>query len=81
MCLLPPEVDIPEGPLKMTLQWGFSSKLADWDNPIKPFQDILQNFYQFNDRDVWDAHVSKRLVKKGEEYIEFLIETYDGKTT
>lgn len=78
--LLPAEVDIPEGPLKITLQWGFSNKLSDWDNPIKPFQDILQTFYGFNDRDIWDAHVSKRMVKKGEEYIEFLIETYDGDT-
>jgi len=78
--LLPSDIDIPEGPLQITLQWGFSNKLSDWDNPIKPFQDILQTFYQFNDRDIWDAHVSKRIVKKGEEYIDFLIEEYHGET-
>lgn len=78
--LLPPEIDIPEGPICITIQWGFSNKLSDWDNPIKPFQDILQTFYQFNDRDIWDAHVSKRLVRKGQEYIEFKIEAYNGET-
>ncbi len=74
MCLLPSEIDIPEGKLKVSYTWGFSSKLADLDNPIKPFQDILQNFYQFNDRDIWELTVKKELVKKGEEFIEFLIE-------
>lgn len=78
--LLPSDIDIPEGPLSIDIQWGFSNKLSDWDNPIKPFQDILQTFYQFNDRDIWDAHVSKRLVKKGKEYIEFKIEEYNGET-
>lgn len=79
--LLPSDIDVPEGPLQIYLQWGFSSKLADYDNPIKPFQDILQQFYQFDDKNIWDAHISKRLVKKGEEYIDFLIEEYKGDTT
>ena len=72
--LLPPDIDIPEGKLRASYTWGFSSTLADLDNPIKPFQDILQTFNQFNDRDIWELIVKKVEVKKGEEFIEFLIE-------
>lgn len=65
--------DIPEGPLSVYYEFGFSNKLADWDNPIKPFQDILQDKYGFNDSRIMEAHVKKVIVKKGEEYIKFEI--------
>jgi len=42
LLLLPNNIEVPPGELKLTLRWGFSGKLSDWDNPIKPFQDILQ---------------------------------------
>jgi len=77
--LLPENLEIPSGPLQITLIWGVSSSLSDWDNPIKPFQDILQMYYQFNDRDIYRATVIKQLVKKGEEFIEFIIEEYNEK--
>ena len=32
---------VPDGDLMLKLTFGFSSKGSDWDNPIKPFQDIL----------------------------------------
>jgi len=68
MALLPP-YEIPDGPLSITLEWGFSSAASDWDNPIKPFQDILQKRYGFNDSRVMEAYVKKVKVKKGDEYI------------
>ena len=47
---------------------------ADWDNPIKPFVDILQKKYGFNDRDILEATVKKVKTAKGKEYIEFSLE-------
>jgi len=74
LLLLPNNYKVPLGDLKITLKWGFSSKLSDWDNPIKPFQDILQKKYDFNDSRIFKATVEKEIVKKGDEYIEFNIE-------
>ena len=49
-----------------------SSKLADVDNPTKPILDILQKRYKrFNDRQIYDLNLKKRLVEKGKEYIDF----------
>ena len=77
LLLLPKDYNIPLGELKITLKFGFSSKLSDWVNPIKPFQDILQKKYGFNDSRIFKATVEKEIVKKGDEYIYFKIESYD----
>lgn len=69
--LMLPKIEVPEGKLKLTLRFGFSSVASDWDNPIKPFQDILQKKYGFNDKNIHHAVVSKELVPKGQEFIEF----------
>ena len=74
LLLLPNKLEVPLGSLKITMKWGFSSKLADYDNPIKPFQDILQKKYGFDDKVIFEANITKEIVKKGEEYIEFTIE-------
>lgn len=73
MDLLPNNVRIPKGDKMIYIRWGFSSALADWDNPIKPFQDILQQKYNFNDREIHFAIVEKVRVPKGEEYALFKI--------
>lgn len=53
--------------------FNFSNKLSDWDNPIKPLQDILQKKYEFNDRDVDIAMVYKNIVpKKDEGFIVYI---------
>lgn len=75
MHLLPKKITLPQKPYRIYLEFGISSKLSDWDNPIKPFQDILQKKYGFNDRDVFEGIVKKVIVKKGEEYVRFKIET------
>ena len=66
-----PNAEIPDTGEKMMiyLRWGFSSTMSDWDNPIKPFQDILQKKYGFDDRHIHIAVVEKTKVRKGEEYI------------
>lgn len=74
LIILPKRIDIPDGKLRLELEFGVSSKLSDWDNPIKPFQDILQKKYGFNDNRVYEANVKKVDVKKGEEFISFNFE-------
>ena len=58
------------------IEFGFSTTLADIDNPLKPFLDILQKKYNINDRDVYSLTVSKKVVPKGSEYIKFKISQY-----
>jgi len=70
---------IPPSPLKLVITFGFSNAQSDWDNPIKPFQDILQKKYGFNDCDIYEATVKKVIVKKGFEFIDF--EIYSIKET
>jgi Holliday junction resolvase RusA-like endonuclease len=70
--ILPP-FKVPEGKLKVSLVFGLSSKLADVDNPVKAFVDILQKHYSFNDRDIYEMRLKKVDVKKGDEFIQFNI--------
>lgn len=70
-------MDVPEGKLLLTVTFGLSSKNADWDNPIKPFQDIVAAKYGFNDRHIYKGIVEKVDVPKGSEFIEFDIQPLD----
>lgn len=73
-----PQLTIPpDAKLALTFWFGFSSKAADYDNPIKPMQDILQKAYEFDDKMIFEGRQFKRLVPKGEEYIKFLLEIID----
>ena len=76
MIYMLPKVVIPQGKLKITLVWGISSRLADIDNPIKPFLDCLQKKYGFDDKRIYELNVKKKDVKKGEESNDFLIGKY-----
>jgi len=62
---------IPDGKLKLTIVFGFSNKASDVDNCLKPFIDILQKKYNFNDKYIYKIDVEKKDVKKGMEYISF----------
>lgn len=73
--LLPSRIEIPKGKLHLILKFGFSSKNADIDNPVKLFQDILQKKYSFNDKMIYKLSVEKIDVEKGNEFIEFKIES------
>ena len=65
-----PQKELPEPPYMITFEFGFSSKLSDWDNPVKPLQDILQKKYNFDDKNIYKAIVEKKLVEKGKEYFK-----------
>lgn len=74
MALLPDvEPLIDAKPLEIFIEVGFSNKQSDIDNIVKPFVDILQKKYKFNDRFIYKMTVEKHIVEKGNEYIEFYI--------
>lgn len=74
LALLPSEsVNWDKVPIELSLTVGFSNMASDVDNVVKPFVDILQKKYNFNDKYILRLIVEKKLVKKGFEYIEFYI--------
>lgn len=75
--LMLPKMKLPEPPYEVYYEFGFSSKASDWDNPIKPIQDLLSTKYKFNDKLIFCANVKKIIVPKGKEYIKFKIEHYE----
>jgi Holliday junction resolvase RusA-like endonuclease len=75
--LLPP-LKMPDPPYKIYFEFGFSSIASDWDNPVKPLQDILQKKYDFDDKLITHAVVKKFSVSKGKEYFLFEIHHDDG---
>lgn len=74
MLMLLPNLTLEyKGDLKISVIFGFSTRTADIDNPLKPILDILQKKYNFNDRAVYDLNVKKEIVKKGNEFIQIQI--------
>lgn len=57
-------------------EFGFSSEGSDYDNAVKPLQDILQKRYGFNDNDIIEAYIKKTKVKKGEEYFKVRLSSF-----
>ncbi len=70
MLLLLPKFRLPPKPYAITLTFYVSNSASDVDNPVKPCLDILQKKYAFNDKDVFELHVRKSIVKRGREAIE-----------
>jgi Holliday junction resolvase RusA-like endonuclease len=68
---------LPEPPYQLNLRFGFSSNGSDVDNCVKSIQDVLQKKYQFNDNQIWRIIAEKTIVPKGEEFIEYKIESYE----
>lgn len=75
--LLPNKIIVPDGLLRVYYEFGLSSNGGDWDNPVKPLQDILQEKYKFNDSRIMEATVKKVIVPKGKEYIQFRFEEFN----
>ena len=75
MLMLRP-MQIPAAPAKLAISItvGYSNAQADVDNVAKPFIDILQKKYGFNDSRIYRLTLVKEVVKKGEEFIEFEID-------
>jgi Holliday junction resolvase RusA-like endonuclease len=67
------DYDFGNHPLELFIRVGFSSSAADLDNVLKPFLDILQKKFKFNDKYIFRIVAEKELVLKGTEYIEYCI--------
>jgi Holliday junction resolvase RusA-like endonuclease len=72
-----PNKNIPAGKLAFKMQVGVSNPNCDVDNFLKPFIDVLQKKYIFNDNRICKIDISKDKVKKGEEYIKFELKSID----
>lgn len=70
-------ITIPKGKLEINYTVGYSNKQSDIDNFLKSFTDILQKKYNFNDNLIYKLSVVKEIVKKGDEFIEFEIKSYE----
>jgi Holliday junction resolvase RusA-like endonuclease len=70
-----PNLSIPNGPLSVSLTFGFSNRASDLDNPVKPMLDILQKRYHFDDSRIYLLSVNKKIVPKGQESVTFEINT------
>ena len=68
-----PKIEIPDGNLALKIRVGYSNKNNDIDNFLKPFIDVLQKKYGFNDSHIYELEAEKVIVKKGDEFIEFEI--------
>ena len=77
LLMLPKSFKLPEPPYEVHYEFGFSSKASDWDNPVKPIQDLLSTKYKFNDKLIFCAMVKKVIVPKGSEYFKFKITHYE----
>jgi len=73
MLLLIPKQKIPEGDLEITLEFGFSNKASDIDNPVKLTLDCLQKKLKFDDKSIYLLHLQKTIVPKGSEFIKYTI--------
>lgn len=76
LLFLLPKFILPATPLKIYYEFGFSNRASDIDNPVKCLNDILQKKYYFDDKEVFEMHVKKVIVKKGKEYFAFKIESF-----
>lgn len=66
------ELSIPDGDLELHFQFGFSSRNADVDNPVKIAQDTLCRHFGFaNDNRIRAISVRSVKVAKGAEFIAF----------
>ena len=75
LLLLKP-MQTPIDKIYLKVKIGLSSKNADIDNILKPFIDILQIKYNFNDKNIFKITIEKEIVKKKAEYIDFELIEY-----
>lgn len=72
-----PTKRISKPPYRIEIVFGFSNKMSDIDNPLKPFLDILQKKYGINDREIYELQVKKAITKKQNEYIKYRITEFN----
>jgi Holliday junction resolvase RusA-like endonuclease len=73
VCFILPNIELPPGPYCLVITFGFSNVQSDIDNGLKPFIDCLQKKYKFNDKLIYKLIVTKEIVSKGNEFVDFEI--------
>lgn len=73
LLLLKNQKELSSEQLQLNVEFGFSSKGSDIDNPIKPLLDLITKKYGINDNRFYKLYVKKKIVKKGKEFIKFEI--------
>lgn len=68
---------LPMPPFKITLLCGQSNMCADFDNPIKPFVDVLAKKFKFNDKIIYAGYIEKVEVEPGKEFIMYKLEHHE----
>ena len=66
-----PRKEVPDGEFWISFEVWYSDKKSDLDNFLKPFLDVLSKKYNFNDNKIYEMKLKKKIVDKGNEYIEF----------
>ena len=61
-----PKIDLPPAPYVVEIEYGFSNKAADIDNPTKLVQDLLQKKYNFNDKEKHYEHLAQYFARFGD---------------
>lgn len=61
------------GNLTFCMEVGFSSPLSDLSNAMKAIEDVLSEYFGFNDRQIVRIELDKLLVNKGDEYMKITI--------
>lgn len=75
-CMLKP-LDIPKWKLRIDFIFWFSNSCSDYDNPIKPTQDMICKKYKIQDNRFYFATQRKVIVKKWQEFVSFKITKFD----
>ncbi len=70
-----PAKKLPAAPYSVYMEFGFSNKASDLDNPCKILIDVMQKKYGFNDKEVYEIKLKKVIVPKGREYFKIKMET------
>lgn len=67
-----------QDPVRFKIIAAFSSRGADLDNILKPLFDTYQGIFpEFNDNKVYMITAEKKIVSKGNEYLDVDVERYD----
>lgn len=74
-----PTLNIPKNTkLCLEIEVGFSNKMSDLSNILKPFEDILCKKYDLDDKWNYKIILNKKIVEKGNDYLKFSFTDIDN---
>ena len=76
LLLLSEPIHVPDGRLELHFVFGLHRDM-DVTNCVKLVEDVLADFYGFNDKRVQGCSLRKVKVARGEEFISFSLRAFD----